>query len=87
MDYQGAYNWASNAVESAETAFFDSETMGLLYFPDEHKPAIYLPFFLPLTFPLFGTLKREYKRWKERKSKPKKVQPQYLAPPNTIQNT
>jgi len=79
-DYSTAYTLATSALDDAETAFFDSEMMGLLYFPDEHKPAIYLPFFLPLTFPLIGTLKREYKRWKERKNA-KKTKLQYLAPP------
>ena len=41
--------------------------VGQLYFPPEHKYAVYLPLFGPLTVPLVAALVREYKEWKRRK--------------------
>ncbi|KAJ3026888.1 UNVERIFIED_CONTAM: hypothetical protein HDU68_004901 [Siphonaria sp. JEL0065] len=36
------------AITAAERAFFDPTMVSLLYFPDEHKLAVYLPLFLPV---------------------------------------
>lgn len=39
----------------ANRAFFNPDMLGLLYFPDEHKYAVYTPLFAPLLVPLFVT--------------------------------
>ncbi|KAJ1814346.1 GPI transamidase component, partial [Coemansia sp. RSA 2599] len=49
---------AARASSLAESAFFDPSMVSLLYFPDQHKYAIYLPFFLPVAMPLLAALKR-----------------------------
>lgn len=44
--------------------------LALLYFPDEHKYAIYTPLFGPVAVPLIVALIKEIKLWKEnRKAK------------------
>ncbi|OWZ74350.1 hypothetical protein AYX14_00290 [Cryptococcus neoformans] len=50
---------ARDAVELANKAFFDPSMMGLLYFPDEHKFAVYTPLFAPIAVPLIIALLRE----------------------------
>ncbi len=56
------------ALEYAEKAFFDDKMVSMLYFPDEHKYAIYTPLFGPLALPLLMALLRELqgivKGWK-----------------------
>jgi hypothetical protein len=56
------------ALEYAEKAFFDDKMVSMLYFPDEHKYAIYTPLFGPLALPLVMALLKELrgivKRWK-----------------------
>jgi len=44
-DYSGALEDAKKAHDVAEDAFFDSNMLSLLYFPDEHKYMIYTPLF------------------------------------------
>ena len=41
----------------AEAAFFDKSLLALLYFPDDQKYAIYIPFFLPVGIPVLLSLK------------------------------
>jgi hypothetical protein len=56
------------ALEYAEKAFFDDKMGSMLYFPDEHKYAIYTPLFGPLALPLLMALLKELqgmvKGWK-----------------------
>ncbi|CAH7671916.1 phosphatidylinositol-glycan biosynthesis class S protein-domain-containing protein [Phakopsora pachyrhizi] len=40
------------ALKSSSTAFFSPTMLSMLYFPDEHKYAIYTPLFGPILFPL-----------------------------------
>jgi hypothetical protein len=47
------------ALEFAEKAFFDDKMVSMLYFPDEHKYAIYTPLFGPLALPLLMALLKE----------------------------
>ena len=47
------------ALEYAEKAFFDDKMVSMLYFPDEHKYAIYTPLFGPLALPLLMALLKE----------------------------
>jgi len=55
------------SLRASESAFFDPTMVGLLYFPDEHKYAIYTPFFLPVCFPIIAGIVKEYKRRKQKK--------------------
>lgn len=47
-----AYTLASKAYELSEAAFYDPSLIESLYFPDDLKYAIYMPFFLPLAYPI-----------------------------------
>ncbi|KAJ1947117.1 GPI transamidase component [Linderina macrospora] len=58
VDHARACQDAIVAATKAEGAFFDPSMVSMLYFPDQHKYAIYLPFFLPVAIPLFHALKR-----------------------------
>lgn len=40
--------------------------LALLYFPDEHKYAVYTPFFAPVMVPLLAALLKEWKDWKKK---------------------
>ena len=64
-----ALQHSSLALEYAEKAFFDDKMVSMLYFPDEHKYAIYTPLFGPLALPLVMALLKElqgiWKGWKE----------------------
>ncbi|KAI8609752.1 phosphatidylinositol-glycan biosynthesis class S protein [Chytriomyces sp. MP71] len=53
---------AGVAVKVAEEAFFDPTMVSLLYFPSEHKLAVYMPLFLPVGVPLLQTLVQEFKK-------------------------
>ncbi|SJX61654.1 related to GPI transamidase component PIG-S [Sporisorium reilianum f. sp. reilianum] len=46
---------AKEAHALSNRAFFNPDMLGLLYFPDEHKYAVYTPLFAPLLVPLFVT--------------------------------
>lgn len=46
--------------------------MGLLYFPDEHKFAVYTPLFAPIGISMLVALMREIVAWRKRKSAAKK---------------
>lgn len=47
------------ALTLAEKAFFDPSMVPLMYFPDEHKYAVYMPFFVPAAVPLLSAIYRE----------------------------
>ncbi|KAI9149105.1 GPI transamidase component GPI17 [Paramyrothecium foliicola] len=58
------------AEEEAERAFFEKSMVGQLYFPDEHKIAVYLPLLGPVGVPLVIGLINEIKRFiQKRKQK------------------
>jgi phosphatidylinositol glycan class S len=46
--------------------------LALLYFPDEHKYAVYTPLFGPMSVPLLVALLKEVKDWKKGKKEKKK---------------
>ncbi|CAG8612064.1 1296_t:CDS:2 [Paraglomus brasilianum] len=64
MSYVAALNHAKQALERSESAFFDPTMVSMLYFPDEHKYAIYMPLFVPVSVPLLIALLREAKKKK-----------------------
>lgn len=43
--------------------------LALLYFPAEHKYAVYTPLFAPVAVPLIVTALREFKAWREERRK------------------
>lgn len=55
------------AEEEAERAFFEKSMVGQLYFPDEHKIAVYLPLLGPTGVPLVLGLINEVKNWIKRR--------------------
>jgi phosphatidylinositol glycan class S len=55
-------------VES-ERLFFDPNMLPQLYFPDEHKYAIYVPMFLPILVPILTGIFGEFRERRERGKK------------------
>ncbi|KAK9802331.1 putative GPI transamidase component PIG-S [Seiridium cardinale] len=55
------------AEAEAERAFFEKSMVGQLYFPDEHKVAVYLPLLGPVGVPLVMGLLNEFKAWRNRR--------------------
>lgn len=66
-DYLKALRDSIDAIELAEKAFFDPTMVSMLYFPDEHKYAIYMPLFVPTSVPLLAALVKEIKKLKQKK--------------------
>ncbi|KAJ5092942.1 hypothetical protein N7456_008803 [Penicillium angulare] len=50
------------AETEAERSFFEKSMVGQVYFPDEHKVAVYLPLLGPIGVPLLVSLLKEVKR-------------------------
>lgn len=61
-DWDGALSHARNAYADSEKAFFEKSMVGQVYFPDEHKVAVYLPLLGPIGVPLIVGLLREVKQ-------------------------
>ncbi|ATY64878.1 GPI transamidase component PIG-S, putative [Cordyceps militaris CM01] len=57
------------AEQEVERAFFEKSMVGQLYFPDEHKIAVYLPLLGPISVPLVMGLISELKNWIARRKK------------------
>jgi phosphatidylinositol glycan class S len=64
-NYVEALESSIEAIELAEKAFFDPTMVSMLYFPDEHKYAIYMPLFVPISVPLILALLKELKKLKQ----------------------
>ena len=69
--FQDALENARIAEAEAEKGFFEKSMVGQVYFPDEHKVAVYLPLLGPVGVPLVMGALKEIKRmwtsWKQRK--------------------
>ncbi|KAJ3333345.1 hypothetical protein HDU76_009148 [Blyttiomyces sp. JEL0837] len=61
------------SIQFAESAFFDPTMVSLLYFPDEHKYAVYMPLFTPITVPLVIALVKEIRQLIKKPKKDGKV--------------
>ncbi|GAA5943865.1 hypothetical protein JCM1841_004225 [Sporobolomyces salmonicolor] len=59
-----ALQHAARALTLSSRAYFDPSMLALLYFPDEHKYAVYTPLFGPVSVPLLVALVKEVKEWK-----------------------
>jgi phosphatidylinositol glycan class S len=55
------------AEEAAEKAFFEKSMVGQVYFPDEHKLAVYMPLLGPVGVPLVMTVLKEARAWRKRR--------------------
>lgn len=60
--FQAALTNARVAESEAERSFFEKSMVGQVYFPDEHKVAVYLPLLGPIGVPLVVGLLKEVKR-------------------------
>ena len=60
--FNTALQHAKIAEAEAERGFFEKSMVGQVYFPDEHKIAVYLPFLGPVMFPLLLAGLKEVKR-------------------------
>ncbi|KAK4162374.1 phosphatidylinositol-glycan biosynthesis class S protein [Cladorrhinum sp. PSN259] len=58
---------AKIAEAEAERAFFEKSMVGQLFFPDEHKIAVYLPLLGPVAVPLIMGAINEFKAWRKRR--------------------
>jgi phosphatidylinositol glycan class S len=56
------------AEEAAERAFFEKSMVGQVYFPDEHKMAVYFPLLGTIGVPLVIVVLKEVKSWKARRN-------------------
>lgn len=59
--FQSALEHARAAEIEAEKAFFERSMVGQVYFPDEHKVAVYLPLLGPIAVPLIMAALKEIK--------------------------
>lgn len=68
----GALAEGRKAAFEAESAFFEKSMVGQVYFPEEHKVAVYLPLMGPVGVPLVMSaikeLARAVKGWKARRA-------------------
>ena len=64
--FVGALEHARTAEAEAEKAFFEKSMVGQVYFPDEHKVAVYLPLLGPVGVPLSVSLVKELWRLRKR---------------------
>ncbi len=60
-----ALRHSSDALTQASRAFFNPGMLALLYFPAEHKYAVYTPLFASVAAPLVATLLREVAAWRK----------------------
>ncbi|KAJ7754509.1 phosphatidylinositol-glycan biosynthesis class S protein-domain-containing protein [Mycena metata] len=58
---------SANALTLASRAFFNPGMLALLYFPAEHKYAVYTPLFASAMIPMIATAVREIKAWRKQR--------------------
>ncbi|EJU02454.1 hypothetical protein DACRYDRAFT_107371 [Dacryopinax primogenitus] len=56
-----------DALTLSSQAFFNPGMIGLLYYPTEHKYAVYTPLFAPVAVPLVVALVRDLRGWRARR--------------------
>jgi phosphatidylinositol glycan class S len=64
-----ALQHSKQALTLASRAFFNPGMLALLYFPAEHKYAVYTPLFAPVAVPLMVTLLREVSAWRKTRNR------------------
>ena len=63
--FKAALAHARIAEAEAEKGFFEKSMVGQVYFPDEHKVAVYLPLLGPVGVPLVMSAVKEVRRVRE----------------------
>jgi phosphatidylinositol glycan class S len=63
--FHAALEHARVAEAQAERAFFERSMVGQVYFPDEHKVAVYLPLLGPIAVPLITSALKELKKLRD----------------------
>ncbi|KAJ7185504.1 phosphatidylinositol-glycan biosynthesis class S protein-domain-containing protein [Mycena filopes] len=58
---------SADALTLASRAFFNPGMLALLYFPAEHKYAVYTPLFASATIPMFAAAVREIAAWRRQR--------------------
>ncbi|KAF1814263.1 GPI transamidase component PIG-S [Eremomyces bilateralis CBS 781.70] len=61
--FHKALEHSRTAEFEAEKAFFERSMVGQVYFPDEHKVAVYMPLLGPVAVPLLMASVKEVKAW------------------------
>ena len=61
-EFESALDNARIAEAEAEKGFFEKSMVGQVYFPDEHKVAVYLPLLGPVAVPLIMSVLKELRR-------------------------
>ena len=56
---------SARALTFSSRAFFNPGMLALLYFPAEHKYAVYTPLFASVAAPLIGAVLREVAAWRK----------------------
>lgn len=67
--YEKALANARIAEGEAEHAFFEPSMVGQVYFPEEHKVAVYVPLLGPMAVPLVMAFIKEIRKFREKKTK------------------
>ncbi|EME48927.1 hypothetical protein DOTSEDRAFT_49301 [Dothistroma septosporum NZE10] len=67
--FQSALENARTAETEVEKAFFEPSMVGQVYFPEEHKVAVYVPLLGPMAVPLVMSGLKELKKLRDRKQK------------------
>lgn len=71
-----ALRHSSEALTLSSRAFFNPGMLALLYFPAEHKYAVYTPLFASIAAPLVAAVARELIAWrKARRAVPQAERP------------
>jgi len=65
-----AFTYSAEALSLASRAFFNPGMLALLYFPAEHKYAVYTPLFASAIIPLAVAALRELLAWRRERKKP-----------------
>ncbi|CDZ98199.1 GPI transamidase complex, GPI17/PIG-S component, involved in glycosylphosphatidylinositol anchor biosynthesis [Phaffia rhodozyma] len=65
---QEIFERSRTALRLSSNAFFNPTMLGLLYFPDEHKYAVYAPLFAPVGVPLIVSVFQAIRRRKRRRA-------------------
>ncbi|KAK3674841.1 GPI transamidase component [Recurvomyces mirabilis] len=66
-DWDSALQHARIGNDEIETAFFEPSMVGQVYFPDEHKVAVYVPLLGPMAVPLIMAAIKEIRTWRQRR--------------------
>lgn len=67
--FQAALEHARVAEAEVEKAFFEPSMVGQVYFPEEHKVAVYVPLLGPMAVPLIMSALKELRKFRQKKQK------------------